>query len=392
MIRKISLAVGAMIMVPCLANADGAALEFRTFPEGPIYPYKISHGLHASDIVLHNLAIMNRSTAPLTVGRITFSVVSDDKTLIHRAMERDELEVAAERFYRNGQYGVFNRLPQLFGHDQMFDSGEKLSATPLLEPKTALIAIQSYLAYQGDANALRISVDYAAHTETPQAKTETFTIPIRRYESPNIYRLPLKERWYVLAGPNVSDHHRGWQNTEFAYDFSRTDDGGLLFSNKGFAPSDYHAYGQPVFAASDGVVVKAIDRFPEAPLREEGESIAEYQRRMSDRMNENFSDTPDANYGNIVVIEHESGEFSSYTHLKQGSILVTAGNRVASGDPLGKVGQSGNSLRPHLHFAVTLASGRSVPVTFGNALSVDGEVLSRVLKTGEFVVASDQSK
>ncbi len=369
------------------AALDEAALEFRTFPEGPVYAHELNHGLHISDIFLHNLAIINKSAASLDVHRVLFSVMSSETVLSNRIMERDEIEASADRLYRNGQYGVFERLPELFGHDQMFGAGEELSATPLLEPKSALLAIQNYFSFQGSADALRVSVDYALGADPSQMRTATFSIPIKRYKSDNVYRMPLKGRWFVLTGPDIADHHRNWQNTEFAYDFSRTDNGGSQFSKQGYAPADYYAYGQPVFAVADGIVEKAIDQFPEAPLRMKNETVAEYQTRMSDRMNENFANNPDANYGNIVVIAHENGEFSSYTHLKRGSIRVKVGDRVKAGARLGDVGQSGNSLKPHLHFDVTLASGRSVPVEFTNAHSLDGETLSRLLKTGEFISA-----
>lgn len=213
------------------------------------------------------------------------------------------------------------------------------------------------------------------------------SIPIERYRSPNSYRAPVKGDWYVLTGPDISGHHRVWQNTEFAYDFARTGEGGRQHNNQGYAPSDYHAYGQPVFAIGAGTVVKAVDRFPDAPLREEGETVAEYQSRMSNRMNENFADDPDANDGNILIIEHENRELSNYTHLRKGSLRVKNGDQVGAGDQVGEVGQSGNSLVPHLHFAVTNKSGRSVPVEFMNARSLEGEPASRPLKTGEFIAA-----
>ena len=36
-------------------------------------------------------------------------------------------------------------------------------------------------------------------------------------------------------------------------------------------------------------------------------------------------------------------------HLKQGSVAVTAGMKVNTGDVLGQVGNSGNTSQPHLH-------------------------------------------
>lgn len=56
--------------------------------------------------------------------------------------------------------------------------------------------------------------------------------------------------------------------------------------------------------------------------------------------------------GNGVAIVHEDGWETQYCHMKQGSILVTAGQRVDAGAALGQIGLSGNTEFPHLHLAV----------------------------------------
>lgn len=56
--------------------------------------------------------------------------------------------------------------------------------------------------------------------------------------------------------------------------------------------------------------------------------------------------------GNGLVIDHGDGWVTQYCHLKQGSLLVTPGQMVTSGQSVGQVGLSGLSEFPHLHFAV----------------------------------------
>lgn len=55
-------------------------------------------------------------------------------------------------------------------------------------------------------------------------------------------------------------------------------------------------------------------------------------------------------FGNYVKIEHADGKSTYYAHMMNGSITVTLGQQVSCGQPLGKVGSSGNSSGPHLHF------------------------------------------
>lgn len=57
---------------------------------------------------------------------------------------------------------------------------------------------------------------------------------------------------------------------------------------------------------------------------------------------------------NRVEIDHGQGVIARYLHFKKDSIVVQEGQVVDCGTPLGKVGSSGNSSLPHLHFQVEL--------------------------------------
>jgi len=63
--------------------------------------------------------------------------------------------------------------------------------------------------------------------------------------------------------------------------------------------------------------------------------------------------------GNGMRIDHGGGWVSQYCHMKQGSVAVMVGQRVATGTRLGQVGMSGKAEFPHLHFSLRHA-GRSV--------------------------------
>jgi murein DD-endopeptidase MepM/ murein hydrolase activator NlpD len=65
---------------------------------------------------------------------------------------------------------------------------------------------------------------------------------------------------------------------------------------------------------------------------------------------ENIS--PEEADGNSVILDLGGGNFALYAHFQPGTIRVEEGEHVERGDVLALVGNSGNSLAPHLHFHV----------------------------------------
>ncbi len=64
-------------------------------------------------------------------------------------------------------------------------------------------------------------------------------------------------------------------------------------------------------------------------------------------------------YGHTVVINHGNGITTRYAHMQPGSICVRAGQYVYQGQQIGRIGSTGNSTGPHLHFEV-LVNGQKV--------------------------------
>jgi len=71
-------------------------------------------------------------------------------------------------------------------------------------------------------------------------------------------------------------------------------------------------------------------------------------------------------YGHQVVINHGNGVRTRYAHLMAGSIAVSRGQRVEIGQPIGRVGSTGNSTGPHLHFEVIINGQTQNPLNFVN--------------------------
>ena len=90
-----------------------------------------------------------------------------------------------------------------------------------------------------------------------------------------------------------------------------------------------------VIAAKDGVVI-----YP----------TAEYQTQYEDHGY--YGNKEGGGYGNYVVIQHADGLYTVYGHLAKDSITVFANETVKQGQVIGKMGHSGSSTGPHLHFTV----------------------------------------
>jgi Peptidase family M23 len=128
---------------------------------------------------------------------------------------------------------------------------------------------------------------------------------------------------------------RVWISQRYAVDWEQLDDDGRVYSGDKEDPESYTIYGQEAIAAADGTVVKVIDGLPEQEPGELPQGIS-----------------PEEADGNAVILDLGGGNYALYAHFQPGSIRVKEGDRVRRGDVLALVGNSGNSLAPHLHFHV----------------------------------------
>ena len=67
-------------------------------------------------------------------------------------------------------------------------------------------------------------------------------------------------------------------------------------------------------------------------------------------------------YGRMVEIDHGRGVITRYAHLRK--ITVAKGQKVAAGAVVGKVGSSGRSTGPHLHYEVRRGGKPTNPIRF----------------------------
>jgi lipoprotein NlpD len=67
-------------------------------------------------------------------------------------------------------------------------------------------------------------------------------------------------------------------------------------------------------------------------------------------------------YGNMVVVQHRSDLLTVYAHGS--ALLVHTGDRIAAGQEIARVGQTGRATGPHLHFEVRRGQVPQDPLRF----------------------------
>lgn len=75
-----------------------------------------------------------------------------------------------------------------------------------------------------------------------------------------------------------------------------------------------------------------------------------------------FSGFSNVGYGYMVILDHGDGLTSLYGHLKGDYVAV--GQRVKRGEMIGRLGSTGNSTGPHLHFEIRRNGERQNPLRF----------------------------
>ncbi|ANW19090.1 M23 family metallopeptidase [Streptomyces clavuligerus] len=126
--------------------------------------------------------------------------------------------------------------------------------------------------------------------------------------------------------------------------------------------SAFPAFGEPLYAVADATVVHASDRQRDHLSRTSLPMLA-YLMLLEAPARDIGG--PGLIVGNHVVLDLGDGTYALYAHLRRGSLLVKEGDRVRAGQPLARVGNSGNSTEPHVHFhlmdGTDLDTARGVP-------------------------------
>ena len=157
----------------------------------------------------------------------------------------------------------------------------------------------------------------------------------------------------------------------FAIDWMRLDAAGRFVHGDSSDVRNYTCYDADVLAVADGTVVETLND-------------------LDDQKPGNLPDpktiTLENVDGNHVVLDLGDGVFAFYAHLRKDSVRVTRGDRVKRGQVLGKLGNTGNTSAPHLHFH--LMEGSSVLGSNGIPYSIDSFAIAGQVPLADFEAAT----
>lgn len=172
-------------------------------------------------------------------------------------------------------------------------------------------------------------------------------------DQPRALAFPLEGGLFVVAqggGIGILNHHAGHPAQRHALDITAVSTAG--FRAAGLLPEDparYAIFGKAVVSPCAGTVTAVVDGLPDLPPPD------------ADRANP---------AGNHVVLACSDLQVE-LAHLREGSVVVAAGQQIAVGAAIGQVGNSGNSTEPHLHVhAVDARSGMGVQMSFDGVVPV----------------------
>ncbi|MFF6907700.1 M23 family metallopeptidase [Streptomyces sp. NPDC012389] len=174
---------------------------------------------------------------------------------------------------------------------------------------------------------------------------------------------PVSGRWTALNSPadKVPSHGTHIYGQTYAIDIvsEREDEGGGEGAEAQARPAfrwlwpvvrrnrDFPAFGAPLLAVADATVVRASDGQRDHLSRNSLPALA-YLMLIEGNVRSVLG--VHRVLGNHVILDLGDGTYAAYAHIRRGSLQVKAGDTVRAGQEIARVGNSGNTTEPHLHF------------------------------------------
>jgi murein DD-endopeptidase MepM/ murein hydrolase activator NlpD len=184
------------------------------------------------------------------------------------------------------------------------------------------------------------------------------TVPIGTYTPRASLIFPFRGRGFISQG-QANDGGHSNRSGQFAIDALGVDENYAPVTSGEDVNTAYAGWARELVAPAAGTVVHVRADRPDQPVPNRSDPAffaPEYP---------NGGDV-----GNHVVIDHGGGEFSMVAHMMAGSVLVAQGQQVAQGQPIGRLGNSGDTNGPHVHYQLQSGpdwrSADALPCAFTN--------------------------
>lgn len=364
------------------------SVELRFCPASAVRTYPLESRRDLQSLLLQNVAVINHGSAPFKIDDIDIELLQANRVIESRKLDREAVQRLADRGVKLQAAGILEQVAFQFCGTDLVGPSIKLAGATLARDQALLIVEQAF-AFRGARDTLRVRV----HGNLDGRTTEfTGSIPIKSEFAQNKYIFPLSGVWYAGSGASFHTSHRWAVPEEFALDIAKIGESGLTHKGDGTRFNDYHAYGADVLAAAAGRVTGIANDQLEDPsaMQRPNETQEAYFARLQKEQAERLAKGPTAIAGNYVMIDHGKNEYSLYAHLQPGSVRVHVGDQVKAGDVIGKLGSSGNSTEPHLHFQICdkpnplMCAG--IPMNFSN-VTIQWADLPRPIQSGDVVTA-----
>lgn len=195
--------------------------------------------------------------------------------------------------------------------------------------------------------------------------------------SKNKYRLPFDREFYIEFGGIKKKDSHSWDipAQRYAYDFEIRDIENKPYHDDYLKLENYYSYKQKIYAPQDGYIIDLCNEYEDTKVRKGRPIVCDCDNVA----------------GNYMIIKHKHGEYSMIAHILKNSFQVKVGDMVKIGDYLAKVGNSGNSNGPHIHFQVQdsfhLEKAKGIPIRFENVVIKrnNKRIYRNYVKNGDFV-------
>jgi hypothetical protein len=311
----------------------------------------------------------------------------------------DSLEIALLRVSAYDSAGIFLTRKEL-NRLGLIPCTRELCNTEV-GPGARIIVFNPFYSWRLESRPAELRYTFGLVSKNSESRFQIETTVRPAAADPRtVLHLPLEGKLFVWDGFGIQSHHRRFDPfhefseklgiksnpSRYGLDFEMVDETGRTYHDDPARLENYYIYGRLVLATAAGSVADCVDGRPDSEI---GRFSVDYDEIFRTRDLRLFG-------GNFIYLDHGNGEFSTFLHLRPGSLKVRIGDRVEADQVIAEVGNSGDSIEPHLHYQLNLQprfDSESLPPVFHDFRRWHGErsryIAAGIVDTGDIVERAD---